>query len=263
MTENLPSGMSIWQDSVGNMYSVEPWSNERRESKIIKRTPDGKTSLFAGGNFGYIDGKKEKARFGIVIDMAFAENGSIYLTDSNRVRKIDQSGNVSTIYPKDNSQKNDSQLFGLTADKYQNVFVADFANKKLLKIDSVGKISTILASENDWTPLGVAAFDSEIYVLEGKTYESKSTGNRVVKISSDNRKTVVADLNDVTKTNNQPKSENVNFNLPSEQNNFSNSKSESNTNQTENKRLGLYAIIGAVIAAFAAFVFFRKNKFIN
>jgi hypothetical protein len=191
--------MSIWQDFDGNMYSVEPWNNEKRESKIIKRTPDGKTSLFAGGKYGYLDGRKEKARFGIVIDMAFADNGSIYLTDSNRVRKIDQSGNVTTLYPKDNTQKNESALFGLAVDAHNNVFVADYANKKLLKIDSVGKPSTVLTSDSDWSPLGAALFNDEIYVLEGKTYESKSMGNRVVKISSDNRKTVVADLNDVNK----------------------------------------------------------------
>jgi hypothetical protein len=45
LTNNLPPGASIWRDNNGNTYSVEPYNNERKEAKIIKRTADGKTSL--------------------------------------------------------------------------------------------------------------------------------------------------------------------------------------------------------------------------
>ncbi|MCA1626267.1 MAG: hypothetical protein LC778_21240 [Acidobacteria bacterium] len=265
LTENVPSGMSIWRDSDGNTYSVEPWSNERRESKIIKRTPDGKTSLFAGGNYGYLDGKKERAKFGNILDMAFAGDNSIYITDTNRVRKIDKFGAVKTLYPTDDAQRNQSQLFGLTVDKQNNVFVADFAGRRLLKIDSSGKTSIVLASDKDWSPLGVATIDDEIYILEGKTYESKSQGNRVLKISSDNQKTVVADLKDSNKTSNSLNLNDKNPQPQTKENNNLNSivSNENQSNQTENKKLGLYGIVGAVIAAFTAFAFFRKNKFIG
>jgi len=267
LTENIPTGISIWRDFQGNTYLVEPYNNERRESKIIKRTVNGKTSLFAGGNYGYLDGRKEKAKFGNILDMAFAEDGSIYLTDSNRVRKIDKFGAVKTLYPTDNSYPNSSQLFGLTVDKQNNVFVADFGGSRLIKIDSVGKNSTVLTSDKDWSPLGVATFGNEIFVLEGKTYMSKSQGNRVLRISSDNQKAVIADLEDANKTINLPESEKQNFQLKTQENNNFNSdsslKTEKQTIRTENERLGLYSIVGAIIVAFTAFVFFRKNKFIG
>ncbi len=87
MTDNLPLGMSIWRDSGGNTYSVEPYNNEKKETKIIRRTPEGKTSIFAGGKYGYLDGKKDKAEFSVITDMAFGKDNSIYLTDNDKVRK--------------------------------------------------------------------------------------------------------------------------------------------------------------------------------
>lgn len=62
LTENLPTGLSIWRDAGGNTYSVEPWNNEKKETKIIKRTADGKTTVYAGGKYGYLDGRKRKSR---------------------------------------------------------------------------------------------------------------------------------------------------------------------------------------------------------
>ncbi len=82
LTENPPSGISIWRDSGGNTYSVEPWNNEKKETKIIKRTTDGKTRVFAGGKYGYLDGQKEKAEFNVITDMAFGKDNTIYLTEA-------------------------------------------------------------------------------------------------------------------------------------------------------------------------------------
>ncbi len=79
LTENLPIGMSIWRDFEENTFSVEPYNNEKRESKIFKRTVNGKTTLFAGGIYGFLDGTKENAKFGNIVDMAFAVDGSIYI----------------------------------------------------------------------------------------------------------------------------------------------------------------------------------------
>ncbi|MBA2494704.1 MAG: hypothetical protein H0V31_08420 [Acidobacteria bacterium] len=139
LTDNLPLGMSIWRDFDGNTYLVEPYNNERRETKIIKRTPDGKTSLFAGGKYGYLDGQKDKAEFSVITDMAFGRDNAIYLTNDDKVRKIDKFGMVSTIYRADVPTKNKqnpepfARLFGLTVDEQNNVLAADFYNRRLLK----------------------------------------------------------------------------------------------------------------------------------
>ncbi len=200
MTNNLPIGSSVWRDSSGNTYSVEPYSSEKKEAKIIKRTPDGTVSLLAGGKYGYADGQKDKAQFSVITDMAFGRDEAIYLTDTDKVRKIDKSGMVTTIYRGDVSPKNQqnpetySRLFGLTVDGQNNVFVADYGNRRVLKITSGGAVSTAATAEQPWSPTGVASKDDNLYILEfGFTPPSTYTP-RVRKLSPDGRVSMLASV---------------------------------------------------------------------
>lgn len=267
LTENLPTGMSIWRDLDGNMYAAEPWNNEKRESKIIKRTTDGKTTLFAGGNYGYLDGEKQKAKFGIILDMAFAKDNSIYLTDSNRVRKLDKFGIVKTIYPDKVEEKNQkksetaSQLFGLDVGEQNNVFAADFANSRLLKISSDGKVSTFFNSEKDWSPIGVATFGDEVYVLEVRPYTASiNTGNRVLKISSTGKLTVIANLENRNKSVENPKLNSANLLSQTKEEKNLVANANINSVKTTDSPLAFYGIVGAVsVAFFTLIVLFRKK----
>jgi len=267
LTENPPLGTSIWRDSDGNTYSVEPWNNEKKETKIIKRTTDGKTSVFAGGKYGYLDGQKEKAEFNVITDMAFGKDNTIYLTNDDKVRKIDRFGMVTTIYrnettnQKQNNPEPFSRLYGLDVDKENNVVAADFANNRLLKISSDGKISTFLKSEKDWSPIGVATFGDEVYVLEVRPYTASiHTGNRVLKISSTGKSTVIANLENRNKSVENPKLNSVNF-LPQtkeEKNLVANANI--NSVKATDSPLAFYGIVGAVsVAFFALIVLFRKK----
>ncbi len=71
--------------------------------------------------------------------MAFASDGSIYLTDSDRIRRIEKSGKVTTIYDPQKSpiptdiNSSSKKLYGLAVCQQNNVFIADFGNQKLLK----------------------------------------------------------------------------------------------------------------------------------
>jgi hypothetical protein len=265
LTENPPSGMSIWRDAGGNTYSVEPWSNEKKTAKIIKRAVDGRTSVFAGGKYGYLDGRKKQAEFGAIVDMTFGKDGAIYLTDSNRVRKIGQDGIVKTIYSDELTAKNQknsqapSQLFGLDIDKENNVFAADFANSRLLKINSGGAVSTFLTSDKDWSPIGVATFGDDVYVLEGRPLSASThDGNRVLKVSKTGESTIVVNLEGRNK-----RAENPNLNRG---NLFSQDQENvaANVNPVSLKTgaisLGFYGIIGALSIAFFALIIFVKKK---
>jgi hypothetical protein len=267
LTENLPTGMSIWRDLEGNMYAAEPWNNEKRESKIIKRALDGKTTLFAGGNYGYLDGEKQKAKFGIILDMAFAKDNSIYLTDSNRVRKLDKFGIVKTIYPDKVEEKHQkrsetaSQLFGLDVSEQNDVFAADFANSRLLKISSDGKVSTFFNSEKDWSPIGVATFGDEVYVLEGRPYSASThNGTRVLKISLLGKSTVIANLEDKNKSIENPKSDSVNLLSQNEEKMNLAVNADMSGIKTSADTLGFYGILGAVSVAFFALIILFRRK---
>lgn len=270
MTDNLPQGWSIWRDNYGNTYSTEPYNNERKESKIIKRAPDGKTSLFAGGKFGYADGKKEDAKFSVIIDIAFGKDDAIYLSGDDKIRKIDKLGNVTTLYSYGQQSKNQkkpnaaSQFFGVDVDEQNNVLAADFSNRRLLRISYDGKISEVFNSEKDWSPIGVAASNNEIYVLEVRPYSSAiHTGNRVWKIAADGKASLVINLEEAIKS----KSSSVageQISLSESERNFDSSSAlENKRNESENKKIGFYGIVGATLVAFAAFIIFKKFKFIN
>ena len=259
-TEDLPPGKSIWKDSAGNTYSVEPFNNEKKETKIIKQSPNGTTSLLAGGKYGYLDGQKDAAEFTVITDMAFGKDDAIYVTNDDKIRKIDKSGTVTTVYREENPIKKQdslepfSRLFGLTVDDQNNVYAADFYNNRLLKISPDGKVLPILNSDKDWSPIGVATIGNEIYVLEARPYASTAhTGNRVIKIASDGKPTIMAGMEEAVK----PKNSSINndSSLSQTGNAFSDSESGSQSNW-----LIILGIIGAVGAAIAAFIMLAKRK---
>lgn len=219
MTNNLPLGRSIWRDSGENTYSVEPYNNEKKETKIIKLAPDGTVSLFAGGKYGYLDGQKDKAEFSMITDMAFAADKTIYLTDADKVRKIDKFGTVATIYRKavsaNKNRKNPetpSRLFGLDVDKQNIVFVADPENRRVLRISPGGESTAIFNTEQPWSPTGVVRSGSDLYILESWHDEREAfIGTRVRKLSADGKITTLATVGDKPKraANDNPVVENI------------------------------------------------------
>ena len=259
-TEYLPTGMNIWRDSEGNTYSAEPFNNEKKETKIIKRTPDGQTSVFAGGEYGYLDGQKNQAEFTVITDLAFGRDNSIYLTSDDKIRKINKSGTVSTIYREENPDHNSenlepfSRLFGLTVDGQNNVFAADFYNNRLLKINANGKIAPVYNSDQNWSPIGVAASDNEIYVLEARPYSAAThTGSRVVKIASGGKPSVLAKMEEAVKPKDAPIQDNASS-LPQTGGSLSSGES------SQNNCLLVFSVLGAVAIAFAAFIILFKRK---
>ena len=56
-TEHSPRGWSIWQDRAGNMYFIEQNNHTKRETLLLRRTPDGIVTTLAGGAYGHADGR--------------------------------------------------------------------------------------------------------------------------------------------------------------------------------------------------------------
>jgi len=99
-------------------------------------------STFAGNDQqGYLDGEAQSAQFTLIEDMVIDQNGNIYLTDDNRIRKINSEGTVTTVAGSTagyNDGDADSAKFnspqGLGIDKKGNIYVADFNNNSIRKI---------------------------------------------------------------------------------------------------------------------------------
>ena len=146
---SIAGPLGIAFDPSGNLFVAEA-----NGDKIRKIGTDGKISTLAGtGVYGDVDGPSGTAQFtypnGIVAD----KSGNVYVTDalSNKIRKIDPSGNVSTLAGDGSAGKTDgpglsasfNRPWGITIDPQGNIFVADNGNNSIRKITPAGDVSTV------------------------------------------------------------------------------------------------------------------------
>jgi sugar lactone lactonase YvrE len=131
---NNPSGLVI--DRQGNLFVGD-------QSCIRKITPAGVVSTFSGSPsaIGYKDGAAGDALFSAINDITIDDQGNMYASDDNRIRKITPQGVVSTIagsiagYTDGEAgiaRFNDP--VGLAVDKQGNIYVADDHNNRIRKI---------------------------------------------------------------------------------------------------------------------------------
>ena len=128
-----PSG--IVADKQGNLFVADL-------NRVRKINPSGLVSTFAGGNsIGYRDGYQDEALFSFITDMVIDQDGNIYLSDDNRIRKITPQGLVYTIAGSTPGYQDgdavSAKFFapgGLGIDKQGNIYVADINNHRIRKI---------------------------------------------------------------------------------------------------------------------------------
>ena len=196
-TDDPPEGTSIWRDREGNMYHATNYPE--RELLVLKRTPNGNVTVLVGSRNvlrEYCQGAPYS-----VGGMAFGTDGALYLTDGSNLRKVTMDGQM-TMLARNLALENPARspmpespvtrLFGIVVDAQGNTFVADYGNRRVIKVTSGGSISTVVRAEQPWAPTGVALKDGNLYILEfGFTPPSTYTP-RVRKLSADGRITMVA-----------------------------------------------------------------------
>ncbi len=205
-TTSPPRGMSNWLDTRGNMYTVDQNNHLKKQTLLLRRSPNGQVSTLAGSAYGQQDGKGSAARFSSIGGMAFGPDGSLYLSDGAAVRKVTMDGTVTTVAGNLINRTNEDRpalfggsygsLSGLTVDAAGNVYVADAGNRRLLKIDGQGKVQVVLRSDPPYFPSGVVtAPNGDIYLLEvGFTLPSSWSGPRVRRIAAEGTNTILATI---------------------------------------------------------------------
>ena len=203
-TENPPKGTSIWRDRDGNMYSVEQNNHLKRETLLLKRAPGGNVRVLAGSSYGHADGKGSQAKFRNIVGMTFGHDGSLYLTDGSSVRKVTMDGTVTTLAHNvmvenaSGSPLEGTSLFGIAVDAQGIAFVADYGNRRVLKITQDNQSITLLRTEPPWFPTGVACLGNDVYVLEHSfTPAHAPMGTRVRKLSPDGHVIVLASVGEI------------------------------------------------------------------
>ena len=202
-TTDPPRALTMWRDRDGNTYFIDQNNHLKQRTILLRRTPDGKATTFAGGAYGHRDGKGTDAQFSSVGGLAFGADGSLYLTDGVSLRKVTMDGAVTTIATNLNVRSSEDKpvlfeglygsLAGLTVDANGVVFLADAGNRRLLKINPDGKVEVALRADPPFFPNGAFATPSgDVYVLEvGFTLPNITSGPRVRKVTPDGKNVVL------------------------------------------------------------------------
>jgi len=188
-------------DAAGNVYA-----SDIGNSLVVKVSPSGILTVVAGNGVGGFSGDGGPATnasltpAGVAVDAA----GNLYVadTDNNRIRKVSPSGMISTVAgngtsgfsgdggPAISASLNDPQ--GVAVDAAGNLYIADYGNNRIRKVNLSGIISTVAGSSargysGDGGPATSASLRDPCGVAvdaAGSVYIADAANHRVRRVTS-------------------------------------------------------------------------------
>jgi hypothetical protein len=152
---------SLARDPAGNEYYIKRDGAVRDTMHIYKKSPEGKETAFAQGNFGSIAWLHPQ------------DNGTVLYVKNNALFKVDSTGKITQIKQGIGSKptfihsRDAVTLFGAWRDKNENYYVAVFSDQVVKKIDKNGGLTEVYKSTGNWTPLhGVFDNNDRLWILE-------------------------------------------------------------------------------------------------
>jgi sugar lactone lactonase YvrE len=190
-TAKIYSPSQIAVDKNGNLFFTDS-----HNYKIKKIDLNGNVTTVAGRVEGYAEGPALEAKFIYPWGIAIDNDGTLFVSDSNRVRKITTAGIVSTIAGTATAGYADgtgedarfNTPAGLALDGDGNLYVADMYNSRIRKITPSGVVSTVAGSVDGFAD-GTgddAKFDHAAGITmgnDGNLYVADGYNHRVRKVT--------------------------------------------------------------------------------
>jgi len=190
---------SVAVDSKGNLYIADTGNY-----RIRKVDASGKISTVAGtgiiGNTGD-GGDATLAQVSLPTGISVDGSGNLYFVSEFSIRKVDTSGKISTVagmydygFSGDGGPAIEAELYQplvVAVDSSGNLYISDFLNFRIRKVDISGKISTIAGTgRQDFSGDGGPATSADLYGpigvavdSNGNVYIADSYSNRIRKLS--------------------------------------------------------------------------------
>ena len=204
----FPTALAV--DGSGNLYVADP-----RNHRIRRIDAEGVITTIAGTGergFGGDGGPATEAQFDYPTGLAVDGSGNLYVADprNHRIRRIDAEGVITTIagtgergFGGDGGPATEAQLnfsWQLALDGSGNLFVADYGNHRIRRIDAEGVITTIAGTgERGFGGDGGPATEAQLNFPEGlavdgsgNLYVADSLNYRIRRIDAEGVITTIA-----------------------------------------------------------------------
>ena len=205
---DAPSGVVV--DGAGNLYIAD-----RANHRIRKVDSTGTITTIAGTGergFGGDGGPATQARLNYPYGVAVDGAGNLYIADlaNHRIRKVDSTGTITTFagtgergFGGDGGPASQAQInfpTGVAVDEAGNLYIADWSNARIRKVDGTGTITTIagtgeLGFGGDGGPAIQARLSLPYSVAvdgAGNLYIADQYNNRIRRVDSTGTLTTIA-----------------------------------------------------------------------
>ncbi len=168
---NNPVGIAV--DTAGNLYIADAGNNRIRKVDItgIITTVAGNGTQGYSGDGGPATNAGLSGSSGVAVDTA----GNLFIADAgnNRIRKVDITGIITTVagngnadFSGDGGPATAAELnspTGVAVDTDGNLYIADYHNHSIRKVDTAGTITTIVGGNTNGFIEGEPATSAGIY----------------------------------------------------------------------------------------------------